>query len=125
MIRTLKASMVRGIAGELNEFWEAHRKEIKLSGKNLYNLIGLKKLIVEKGSALQDTVIQHAEALGGEWTADGQMRIPPEHIEVMNEWIQEFMNEDIDIDYQEIVVTSEDAVPIPILEALYEFISVE
>jgi hypothetical protein len=49
MIKTLTTAKVRKIGSDLLDAWEDDRKkEIKIKGKALFNLIGLKKKIEEQ-----------------------------------------------------------------------------
>jgi hypothetical protein len=64
-----------------------------------------------------------ALAAGGTPQEDGSIRIPDENIQEVNIKLQDFGNEIIDVEYGEIKLLEEDYIPIEILEALYDFIT--
>lgn len=122
MKKTLTTGDIRVLGGELVKNWEEHKKEIKLPGKQLLALIGLKKQIESHLITVEETVMQLAMQFGAIPREDGSVVIPEEKRPEAFEALNDFGRETIEIESPEIVITKEDNLPISIIEPLFDFI---
>lgn len=122
MIKTAKAAEVRGMAETLFGAWENSKNDLKISGRALYNLIGLKKELEKMAIQLQDTITELALQNGGSPMENGAIQIPEDKKDYVNEKLLEFSNEVLEIEYSPVVLREEDSIPPAILEAIFEFV---
>lgn len=125
MNKTLTTADIREIGGNLFTNWDARKGDIKLSGKPLFNLIGLKKAIQEKLVTIEETLGMIASQHGGEPQANGSIIIPEDKRVEAGKALVDFGNEQVEITYNEIVIKETDSLPVEILEAVYDFVRLE
>lgn len=125
MQKTLTTAEAREIGGNLFSNWESNKGDIKLSGKALFNLIGLKKVMQEKLTTIEETLGMIASQHGGEPQQNGAIVIPEDRRADAGKALMEFGNEQIEIQYNEIVLKEVDSLPVAILEAVYDFVKFE
>lgn len=125
MKKTLNTVMIREIGSNLFTNWEGCKNDIKLSGKSLFNLIGLKKTMQEKLTTVEETLAMIASQHGGEPQANGSIIIPEDQRAAAGKALSEFGEELIEIEYNEITLKDTDSLPVAILEAVYEFVRFE
>lgn len=113
---------LREIGGRLFSAWEQDKGNLKLSGKNTYNLLQLKKRLEEELTLIEETVTSIALKHQGTPTEEGNLLIPEECREEANKDFKDFSEKEIEISYDSIKVREEDFVPIGIFEALLSFI---
>lgn len=122
MKKTLTTGEIRVLGGDLVKNWEEVKKEIKLSGKQLFALIGLKKQIESHLMTVEETVMQLALQYGAEPQPDGSAKIPEDKRQEAFAALNDFGRETIEIESPEILVGEEDNLPISIIEPLFDFI---
>ena len=125
MNKTLTTAQMREIGGQLFGSWEEHKKDIKLTPKALYSLIALKKNIEAKLTVIEETLMELALQYGGEPQPNGSITIPPEKRMEANVAFQDMGDEIIEIDFSPIILQDDSVVPLPIYEALFDFIVLE
>ena len=122
MQKTLTTAEVRQIGAQLVMNWEAGKNDIKLTGRALYNLIALKKILENKLGVIEETLATIALQHGGQQQEDGSIMIPAETRAEANKALIEMGQETIEIDYNEIVIDDATMLPIPIFEAIFDFV---
>lgn len=123
MEKNLTLLQVRMIAEPLAQNWDNFSKELHINSKALYQLIGLKKTLLEEGQKINDTIIELFKSqdcvMNNEQTG---FIIPPEKQESINKMLQEFYAETTTIDYKPIILVEEDQIPTELMDLLFEFI---
>lgn len=122
MIKTLNAIELRVLAGELLPKWESVRSELKLSPKQLYHLIGLKKALESNYYTINEALAMFLTQEGCTPREDGSFVIPPEKMEFINGKLQEMSEQEVEIEYSPILVGESDVVPPAVMESLFDFI---
>lgn len=125
MNKTLTTMQVREIGGQLLSNWDEIKKDVKLSSRSLYNLIALKKCLEEKLSVIEETLMTIANQYGGEPQQDGSVRIPQENQEDAGKALVELGKEEVDIEYQEIVIDEDSSLNAMIMDILFDFICID
>lgn len=125
MTLTMKANELQSIANSLIPAWENEKNNVKMQVIPMYNLIKLKKFIQDEAIKLTETVTTLAEQAGGERLPNGGIKIPDEKIKEVDEALATLSDEDIEIEYTPIKITSDDTVPMSILEPLFPFIEIQ
>ena len=125
MIKTITTAQVRNICEDLLPNWETERKNIQLSGRDMYSIIKLKKELEKKLGEIQETVATLAEQSGGERQDNGSYKIPPEKIEDLNNELAAFSDEEVEIEYTPIKIKNDDVLPPVLMDCLFDFIDME
>lgn len=125
MNKTLTTMQVREIGGQLLSNWDEIKKDVKLSSRSLYNLIALKKRLEEKLSVIEETLMTIANQYGGVPQQDGSVRIPQESQEDAGKALAELGKEEVDIEYQEIVVDEDSSLNAMVMDILFDFIRID
>lgn len=122
MVKEITGVEVRKIFNELMENWETNKTQIKMSPKSLYNLVGLKKALETAFVQANETLILMLESNGATQNAQGGYQIPEEKREEVTKMMNELGETKVPIEYNEIKISTEDSIPVDILDALYDFI---
>lgn len=125
MIKTITTAQVRNICEDLLPNWETERKNIQLSGRDMYSIIKIKKELEKKLGEIQETVATLAEQSGGERQGNGSYKIPPEKIESLNNELAAFSDEEVEIEYTPIKIKNDDVLPPVLMDCLFDFIDME
>lgn len=125
MIKTITTAQVRNICEDLLPNWETERKNIQLSGRDMYSIIKIKKELEKKLGEIQETVANLAEQSGGERQDNGSYKIPPEKIEDLNNELAAFSDEEVEIEYTPITIKKDDVLPPVLMDCLFDFIDME
>lgn len=125
MNKTLTTMQVREIGGQLLSNWDEIKKDVKLSSRSLYNLIALKKRLEEKLSVIEETLMTIANQYGGVPQQDGSVRIPQESQEDAGKALAELGKEEVDIEYQEIVIDEDSSLNAMVVDILFDFIRID
>lgn len=125
MIKTITTAQVRNICEDLLPNWETERKNIQLSGRDMYSIIKIKKELEKKLGEIQETVATLAEQSGGERQDNGSYKIPPEKIEDLNNELAAFSDEEVEIEYTPITIKKDDVLPPVLMDCLFDFIDME
>lgn len=125
MIKTITTAQVRNICEDLLPNWETERKNIQLSGRDMYSIIKIKKELEKKLGEIQETVATLAEQSGGERQDNGSYKIPPEKIESLNNELAAFSDEEVEIEYTPITIKKDDILPPVLMDCLFDFIDME
>lgn len=125
MNKTLTTMQVREIGGQLLSNWDEIKKDVKLSSRSLYNLIALKKRLEEKLSVIEETLMTIANQYGGVPQQDGSVKIPQESQEDAGKALAELGKEEVDIEYQEIVVDEDSSLNAMVMDILFDFIRID
>lgn len=120
--RNLKVAELRNLATMLLTEWANHKDSIRLTGKALYNLLGLKRTLERELEIIEETLRGLAVEHHAEPRQDGSLFIPEEYREEANKAFSDFGESDIEISYGEITLREQDNIPLPIFEALYDFV---
>lgn len=125
MIKTFGTNKVQTMANELTKAWEEEKKEIKLSAKSLYHLIGLKKVLVDEANKITEMVRLIAEQAGATPNENGGLSIPEDKLDEVNQKLFDFAQETVDIEYDVITITEDDHVSAVMMDALFDFIEIQ
>lgn len=125
MIKTITTAQIRNICEDLLPNWETERKNIQLSGRDMYSIIKIKKELEKKLGEIQETVANLAEQSGGERQDNGSYKIPPEKIEDLNNELAAFSDEEVEIEYTPITIKKDDVLPPVLMDCLFDFIDME
>jgi hypothetical protein len=125
MIKTITTAQVRNICEDLLPNWETERKNIQVSGRDMYSIIKIKKELEKKLGEIQETVATLAEQSGGERQDNGSYKIPPEKIEDLNNELAAFSDEEVEIEYTPIKIKNDDVLPPVLMDCLFDFIDME
>lgn len=125
MIKTFGTNKVQTMANELTKAWEEEKKEIKLSAKSLYHLIGLKKVLVDEANKITEMVRLIAEQAGATPNENGGLSIPEDKLDEVNQKLFDFAQETVDIEYDIITITEDDHVSAVMMDALFDFIEIQ
>ena len=125
MIKTITTAQVRNICEDLLPNWETERKNIQVSGRDMYSIIKIKKELEKKLGEIQETVATLAEQSGGERQDNGSYKIPPEKIEDLNNELAAFSGEEVEIEYTPITIKKDDVLPPVLMDCLFDFIDME
>ena len=126
MTKEYTMTKVRIIASEMLKAFEESKGSLKLKGKALYNLIGLKKEFEKILEQIQETLVEIAKAHGGTPSEDGKgYSIPEDQQEIVNKKIIEFSEEIITIQYDEIFLSTEDEISASLADAIFDFLKFE
>lgn len=122
--KTLKNGDIRQFWLTLVNTWESSKKDIKLSGANLYRLLAIKKKIDEQAIIVNEAFVEIGVSLGGTDTGDGQLKIPSEKIEEANKLLSEVAVEEVSIEYSPIELKESDYLPPDLMELFFDFIQI-
>lgn len=122
MEKTLKVFELRLFADEFFSCWEKYKTSLKLGGKALYNLIGLKKELEKQLMQTQETIITMAEQYGGQPDGKGNYQIPTEHQAEAHKKMNEFAEQEIIVQYSPIVIKESDELNPELLDLLFNYI---
>lgn len=122
MVKTLNFIEFKGIADELLSSWDSLKKEIKLGGKSMYSLISLKKEIEKQGQTIAESIIAIGEQYGGAYNDQGRFIIPEENIEKVNSAIAELGQNEVEFQYNPVILSGEDNLPAELMDLLFDFI---
>lgn len=103
--------------------WEESKSTIHFSNvKRLYNLLSVKKAILEVFGTIQETATEIVLKNGGSVGADGTAVFEDEARDKIIAALNEFNKEEVEITFNKLIITDEDIVPIEILEPMYDFV---
>lgn len=123
MTKTMTFSDVKLLSDSFANFWAQDKEQISLSGKPLYNLIKLKKELEKKALTIQETIIALGEQFGGSFNEEGRFTIPEDHVQEVNEKIMEMGEQEIEIEYDEIILTEKDNLSPQLMDLLFDFVT--
>lgn len=122
MKKTLSTFELREVSEALIMAWEADRLQIKVTGKALYNLVGLKRTLENELKVVGDSLTLLATQHGGEPMQNGQFKIPDDKIGDLNKALEDLYKTEVEIEYQPIKISEADSLPISIMEPIFDFL---
>ena len=125
MTRTVKNGELREIAMHLSEIWQNNSKEIKLSGKEMLNIVKLKKELIEKGSDIVDAFIEVGVNAGGEPDEKGQLKIPEDKVFEVNRALNDIAFATTEIVYTPVKIDDKAFIPVEILDLFCDLCEIE
>lgn len=125
MKKSMKVFQFRVFADNFLSTWENDKKDMKLTGKALFNLIGLKKNVEAQLMKTQETLVTLAQQNHGEPDGRGNYNIPEEYRENMNKEMNDFAEQDIELEYEEIKLKDSDLISAEFLDYIYDFVKFE
>lgn len=105
--------------------WDDHKNEIKLSGRSVYALIGLKNSLMSEFRKLQEATRTVVLAHGGVEQDDGNIKVPDAEIGATNMELAEMHREETTLTFTPIIVTDNDSLPLDFMDALFNFIELK
>lgn len=123
--KTYTTVQIKMMALDVGRAWDAHKNAIKVSGRALYNMVGIKKELDNLHAQIQQTLLSLFESHGGEMQPSGEFIIPDEAQAEVNQKLVDFGNETLTINYEEVKLAFDDTVPAEILEVFFDFIVFE
>ena len=124
MIKTMTTGEVQMLGNTLMRLWEEKKMDIHMAPVSLYHLIGLKKTIQEHMNKIAETVSTIIEQHDGQRQEDGSLKVPPEKVDEVNLILGDLAKETIDLEYEEITIGKNDALPVELMDALFDFIAI-
>lgn len=127
MKKEISLNEIQNIYAAIFQDWHRFQENIKLDPKNLYNLIKLKKTILNEVEQMQETLRNFISSIDGVTiNADGTFKIPEDKIVDTNVKLNEMGAIIVEIEYTPIkIISEEQKIPIEVMEALFDFIEVE
>lgn len=125
MIKEITMGEARVLGMTVLNNWESQISNIQLSGKALYNLIGIKRELEQCVLKIQETVSTLAKNVGGEPQDNGSFKIPEDKVDELNTQLQEFNEEKVEIQYSPVKVGEKDNLPPIFMDALFDFIEID
>lgn len=122
---TLTNAQIRAMADTIVGKWDSFKGEIKLSGRQVYNLITIKRRIIELTQSINDSMVTIAERFNGDIHQDGSISFADDVTKQVNQEIVDVMNTEISISFNPVAVSEDDNLPVDLVEALFEFIEFE
>lgn len=120
---TLKNGDIREIAIKMAQEWDFMKGDIRLSGVNLFRLLTLKKIIMEKGNTINEAFREVGLRAGGTISEQG-LRIPDDKIDEVNKDLSEIALEDVEIEFAPIKLNEGDYLSPDLMEMLLNFIEI-
>jgi hypothetical protein len=74
-----------------------------------------------KAEQIQDTITTLALANNGEFLESGAIKIPDDKLTEVNKKLFEFGQEEMEIEYTEIIIDEDDSIPPAILDIFFDF----
>lgn len=125
MIKTMTVNEVMGIMNILFPAWESRKGEIKIKGKPMFALVGIKKSLEKHAQASQEAFSAIAEQFGGIFNSQmGGYQIPEENQKEAQAAIAEIAKQEVEITYLPIILTGDEDVPVEIIDAIYDFVEI-
>jgi hypothetical protein len=121
--KTFTTTALRRVGAMLASNWEAEKTNIRVTGKTLFALVGLKKVIIDQMTLIEETLATMAMQHGGEPQEDGSIRIPEEHRHAAFEELQRLGQEQVTIEARPIQIQENDFIPVAILESIFDFVT--
>ena len=121
----LTNAKIRYIAEFFGPKWDSIKGEVKLSGKALYNMIAVKRQVLEKAQDIDGVIMALADRFGGEVLQNGSIHFPEDKVSEVNSALQEAMNVEATIQFNPICLKGNDTLPADLMEALFDFIEFE
>lgn len=125
MKKSMKVFEFRVFADNFLSTWENDKKDMKLTGRALFNLIGLKKNVEAQLIKTQETLVALAQQNHGEPDGKGNYNIPEDCREQMNKDMNDFAEQEIEIEYEEIKLKDSDNISAEFLDSIYDFVKFE
>lgn len=125
MKKSMKVFEFRVFADNFLSTWENDKKDMKLTGRALFNLIGLKKNVEAQLVKTQETLVALAQQNHGEPDGKGNYNIPEDYRGQMNKDMNDFAEQEIEIEYEEIKLKDSDVVSAEFLDSIYDFVKFE
>lgn len=119
---TLRTGELQQISLALFQGWDSYKNKVNLTPKALYSLIALKRNIETHARTLQDTVNALAEKNGGIVQPNGSFEIPDEKKIGLQDALNEFAKEQVEIEYRPICLGENDQLPIELMDILFQFL---
>jgi len=125
MKKQMKIHEIRNIVTPLLRNWESLIGELKLSTKEVYKVIKLKRELLKHAESVDETLAILMRQVDAEEKENGTFVIPEQYRAEVAAKMEELNSEVIDIEYQEINVTEKDTIPPLLIEYLFDFIKVQ
>lgn len=125
MIKELTNGEIRTMGFGLANAWGNSKNDIHVSGKNLFNLLKIKAEIDAKMEVINKAFLTVGEQNGGTINEQGNMQIPTENLPKVNKELDDIANQTDEIEYNEIVLTDGETMPVDLMEIFLPFISFE
>lgn len=122
MTKKITLNEIVSIYGEMNKYWDEEIKSVSLSTRALYNLISLKRKLEDKVIEIQQTANAIMIKNGGEVKDDGLLKVPSENVEQTNKELLDLSSQEIDFEFNEIILGESDEISPIFMEILYDFI---
>lgn len=107
---------------KISNEWDDNIGQTNLSAKSLYNLIGLKRALMNYYEQTQETVKSIMQQFDARPNAQGVLEVPEEKMEEANKKIFEFSRDKTKFDYEPICINEDDVIPPCLLEAIFDFV---
>lgn len=122
---TMTNAQIRAMADVVVGKWSDFKGEIKLTGRQTYNLVTIKRKITELTSDINDSMMTIAERFNGDVHQDGSISFPEDVTTQVNKEIIDVMNTEVTISFNPIAISEDDNLPVDLMESLFEFIEFE
>lgn len=124
MTYTLTSENIVNLTGTLSKYWDEWKNHFNSSMRNLYNLIGIKNILVERTKDIQEA-LKAVALTNGATEINGEINIPEDKKKLIDNKVTEFGKELITFDAPQIVLKAEDNIPVDCMDLLFDFIKIE
>ena len=122
MQKTMKLGEIAGLGSFLMSVEDIF-EGMKLEAKPIYNILKLKKVILEKFNTGQEATMALAKSFDAVPVNGTSLQVPPERLEDFNAAYAELMSEEVTIDYAEIEISGKANSNPKFMEAFLDFIT--
>lgn len=123
--KTVQLGMMAALAQVFMEHWEEEKGNIKLNGKSMYALIGLRNIAQQQYRQIQESALALARAAGGEEQPNGAVKVPDDKVDEVNNELNDIQNGDFELEYTPIIIGDNDSLPLVFMDALYDYIELK
>jgi len=127
MKKEVTLGMIQAMYIGLFQNWNEIKNQIQLDPKNLYSLIGIKKVVLTEMEKMQEAVQEFISTIDNiEYHDDGSFSVPDEHIQEVNNKLAELNASTILFDYVPIEIKDDNCqIPMEVMETLFDFIEIK
>lgn len=118
MIFTL--NQIAGNANEITQDWNENVAKIKTNAKTLYQIISVRKQLIQEFTNIQEAMQAIMIKHGGKDDGNGFLRVPPEKIDIVQKELDEIGNQTVELDVDTIYLSEDDEIPAFLLELLFD-----
>lgn len=113
---------IREMGIALQEVWNNEKQHIKVSGGAMYAIIAAKRTLSIAFDNASEAVRAIAESFGATPNAQGNLSIPADKVDEVNQRLAELSDEKVPIEFRPIKLTPSDELPPTLMDIFFDFI---